>query len=374
VGLGDLGKDTEGSRPSEIKINVASYLSSARNLSLLLLVLLIVSISVSSSYLSQVTDLQVARRGLAIDHAKRSIESLADSISNDEAQQLLNKPNSLGGFFRPSDYPIGPTTSVTGIGDLTVVIEGFSASDVIAWGKVRLDVVRDRGSWIRDRGSWTSRIDLLPAVMGRIGAHSPTSDRDTLQSMLRKTASLYLKPSPDSLWDIAFRWQIDPPPGSDHDEIYRRVERAFVTREVSLPSIGVGVSASTAIWWLASGIVGLSILMRNAIRFVERDPTSARSERWLLVDESMGLERLIAELWLWSIFLSPWIVGALLLMTVSSQVIADGVSATPALALARVMGLVAIPIVGGWTASSLVAKLIRLRRQRLAMGYSLSAK
>jgi hypothetical protein len=87
----------------------------------------------------------------------------------------------------------------------------------------------------------------------------------------------------------------------------------------------------------------------------------------LVLDQGMGLERLLADVWLWSIFLSPWIVGALLLMTVSGQTIADGVSASPVHALTRMIGLVTIPLVGGWSAASLVAKFILLRHQRLSM-------
>ena len=84
--LGDDDNDDVGTRPSEIEINASSHLSSARNLSLLLLVLLVASIDVSLSHVSQVKDLIVARRELAMDHAAKEIEALADSIDDDRAE------------------------------------------------------------------------------------------------------------------------------------------------------------------------------------------------------------------------------------------------------------------------------------------------
>jgi hypothetical protein len=356
--LGDLDHDAEGSRSSAIKINVGSYLSSARNLSLLLLAFVITSIQVSSSYLSQVRDLQAARHTLAMEYAARQIDALAASIDDVRAEQLFTQWRSARRSPGGSDFPI-KSGIVEGVGEMTSIINLYRADmdNMIRVSEVRVDVV--------GRGRWTSK----QSFAGYIAIPSRTSVRDALLA-----TALKLNQSRDALSEIAFRWQIDLPADSGADLVYRRIEREFVRREVSLPSVSVGVSSSTAMWWLAIGIVGLSILIRNQVGLVVRESTFVQTEPWLVLDQSKGLERLLANTWLWSIFLSPWIVGALLLMTVSSQTIADGISAPPVHAVARVLGLVTIPFVGGWSASSLVATLILLRRQRLSIAHSLTAE
>ncbi len=246
------------------------------------------------------------------------------------------------------DFPVSRVVR-DGVGELNVVITLYRVREVRV-SEVRVDVV--------GRGRWASKQPLLGSIAFASGA--------TLRDTLREVA-LSLDRSPDSLRDIAFRWQIDLPHDSDLDLLYRRIERDFVAREVSLPSVAIGVSSSTAMWWLAIGIVGLSIVIRSRVAQVARDPGLARSEPWLMLDQTKGLEALLSGVWLWSILLSPWIAGALLLMTVSGQAVADGVSAPAIHALARVIGLVAIPVVGGWSTSSLVAKLILLRHQRISM-------
>jgi hypothetical protein len=183
--------------------------------------------------------------------------------------------------------------------------------------------------------------------------------------MLRATAQTVIRPRTE-LQDIAFRWQIDAPSEAP-DLLYRRVEREFVTREVNLPSVGFGVRSSTAMWWLAFGTLVLSIMVRHHIGLVGKFYPGMQSEPWLVLDSSKGLERVLANLWLWVIFLAPWLVGGLLIMTVNGQVIADGISDPPVPALARAAGLVAIPLVGGWVAASLVAMLMTLRRQRFSL-------
>lgn len=352
--LDELENDAENSRPSAIKINASSYLSSARNLSILLLALLVTAMHVSLSHLSQVKDLQVARRVLAMDYAVQQITSFADSIDDEQAGQLFTKWSMIEISPARSDFTIG-SVMLEGIGTLAVVITLYRV------GKIRVSEVRVDVDGPR---RWTSKQSLA----GSIAIPSQASVGDALRDI-----ALKLNPSHESLSEIAFRWQIDLPADSSPDLVYRRVEREFVRREVTVPTVSIGLSSVTAMWWLAVGIVVLSILIRNQLRLVERYSIFEGTGPWLVLDQTKGLERLLATTWLWSIFLSPWIVGALLLMTVSGQTIADSVSAPPVHALSRVLGLVIIPIVGGWSTSTLVVTLLVLRRKRISMIYSPNA-
>lgn len=353
----------QGPRPISLKesaINVGAYLSSARNLSILILVFLFACISVSSSYLSRVRDLQSARSALALGFAAGDLNHRADSMDDTDAKGLVvNWQSEQDG--KRFDFPVSERV-LDGIGTMTVSLTVYRA---YVRGAIDWVGVSDVNVSVVGPTNWTVKRSLA----GTIGLSGP-DNRDgrgakSVQEMLRATAQTVIRPRAE-LQDIAFRWQIDAPADAP-DLIYRRVEREFVTREVTLPSLGFGVGFSTAMWWLAVSTLVLSIMVRNQIGLVGKFSSGTRSEPWVVLDLSKGLERGLANLWLWAIFLAPWLVGGLLLMTVNGRVIADGISDPPVPALARVAGLVAIPLVGGWVAGSLVATLMMLRRQHYSL-------
>lgn len=59
-------------------------------------------------------------------------------------------------------------------------------------------------------------------------------------------------------------------------------------------------------------LVGLALmaLVRNRIRYVSQDPELGIGEPWLLVDSTVGLEKLLANCWLLFLVLAPWLIGA----------------------------------------------------------------
>src|SRR5437016_6323937 len=297
----------------ESAINVGAYLSSARNLSVLLLVFLLACINVSFSYLSRVEDLQSARRELALGFAAGDLNHRADSMNDSEAKGLAADWQSKRTNF---DFPVSEHV-LDGIGTMTVSLTLYRV-DRVGVSEVNADVV--------GRTNWTVKHPVAENI----------ALSGSVQEMLRATAQTVARP-PSGLRDIAFRWQIDAPTDAP-DLIYRRVEREFVTREVNLPSVGFGVKSSTAMWWLGLGTLVLSIMLRNQIGLVGKFYSGTRSDPWLVLDLSKGLERVLANFWLWAIFLPPWRVGALLIMTVNAQAIANGVSHPPVRALVCVAG------------------------------------
>lgn len=329
----------------ESAINVGAYLSSARNLSVLLLVFLFACINVSFSYLSRVKDLQSARSAFAWIVASSELLRRADSMNGGEANELASKWQTERNEAK-FDFLVGRQVR-DGIGAMTVSLKLYRVENLISVEDIHVDVV--------GRGQWTVRFVLNGAI--------PLSD--SVPEQLRTLAQIVNRLS-TGLPDIAFRWQIDAPADAP-DLIYRRVEREFITREVSLPSVGFGVRSSTAMWWLGFGTLVLLIMVRNQVGIAGRFYSSTRSEPWLVLDLSKGLERVLANLWLWAIFLAPWLVGGQLIMTVNGQVIADGISAPTVPTLVRLGGLVAIPLVGGWVAASLVARLMILRQQNYSV-------
>jgi hypothetical protein len=344
----------------ESAINVGAYLSSARNLSILLLVFLFACINVSFSYFSRVEDLQGARRALAFGLAVDDLKSRADSMDVGEAKMLSATWQSARSEER-FNLVVGQH-ALEGIGTMTVSLTLYRAYlrgfvDWVGVSDVNVDVV--------GRANWRAN-ESLAGTIGLSGPEERQSQGEkSVQELLRATAQTAIRPRTE-LQDIAFRWQVDAVADAP-DLIYRRVEREFVTREVNLPSVGLDVSSSTAMWWLAFGTLVLLIMVRSQIGFVGRVYPSGQSEPWLVLDLSKGLERVLANLWLLAILFAPWLVGGLLMMTVNAQIIADGISVPLVPALARVVGLVAIPLVGGWVAASLVARLLMLRREHYAL-------
>lgn len=359
--LGSQGQQRP--RPISLKesaINLGAYLSSARNLSVLILVFILACITVSSSYLSRVRDLQSARNALAFSFAVSDLNNCADSMNDTDAKRLVVNWQSeqVGERF---DFPVNEHV-LDGIGKMTVSLTLYRVyrHGVIDWIGVNYVNVSVVGPI-----NWTEKKSLAGTIGLSGPEHHEGRDAKSVQEMLRATAQTLIRPRA-KLQDIAFRYQINAPANAPV-LIYRRVEQEFVTREVTLPSLGFGVRLSTAMWWLAISTLVLLIMVRNQIGLVGMFYAGTRSEPWLVLDVSKGLERGVANLWLWAIFLAPWLVGGLLLMTVNGRVIADGISHPPILALARVAGLVAIPLVGAWVAASLVARLMTLRRQHFLL-------
>jgi hypothetical protein len=337
--------DVQAISLKEGTINIGAYLSSARNLSVLHLVFLLACVNVSSSYLARVRDLQSARNELALGFALDDLNRRAQSMGDSEASKLVGEwPSTSDSSF---SLPIS-AHALDGIGTMKVSLALYRADQVR---------VRDIAVAVVGGTNWTVRHSLAGSV----------AFSGSVQEMLRATAQTVSRPAAGLLRDIAFRWQIDAPAADAADQIYRRVEREFVTREVTLPSVGFGVRSSTAMWWLSFGMLVLSIMIRNQIGLVGKFYPSVQSEPWLVLDVTKGLERIFANLWLWAILLAPWLAGGLLMMTVNAQVIADGGGSSLAPALTRVAGLLAIPLVGGWVAATVVARLMTLRPQHLSL-------
>jgi len=334
-------------------LDASSHISSARNLAIIMLVLLVASFDVAFSHIQQVTELQTARRVYALNHAATKLQHLADLKDERQGKELMSSlgedpSTSMGKWKWTVDSDM-----VEGVGNVSVVLTLYRMMYKIRGLSELMVEVAGRGHWsIRQPFSGTPYLNI--------------NDVSDLQRSLKEIAQALDHPF-ESLSEIAFRWKLDVSTSTESNEykrFYRQIEREFVTREVSLPTVAIGVSSLTAMWWLAAAIVGLLILVRSRVRFALRDPTFARSEPWLILDGSVGLERYLAKAWLWLVLLCPWVVGALLLMTVSGQAIADGISQSFAFAVIRIIGLISIPIVGGWVAASLVAVMIRLRRLR----------
>ncbi len=333
-------------------LDASSHISSARNLAIIMLVLLVALFDVAFSHIKQVTDLQTARRVYALDHAATKLQHLADLKDERQGTELMSSWKKAFSSSKQEYEWTVDSDIIEGVDNPLVVLTLYPRGTVRMLSKLRVSV--------EGRAQWS----IIQSFAERI--YLNINDVSDLQKSLKKIAQALDHPF-ESLSEIAFRWKLDLEASTttnDYERFYRQIEREFVTREVSLPTVAIGVSSLTAMWWLAAAIVGLLILVRSRVRFALRDPTFARSEPWLMLDGSVGLERYLAKTWLWTVLLCPWVMGALLLMVVSGQAVADGISQSFTFAVIRIIGLISMPIVGGWVAVSLVAVMIKLRQLR----------
>jgi len=376
----DMGSTAEASVPDQVDTSpdASSYISSARQLSITLFGLLVLSFDFAFSHLGRVQDLQTTRQVFAQEHAATRLEALADTADDDVFAPVLRGwrdafKRSRAATFVEEELVVD-LTDVDGIGQISLTLVdsvsfvevGRSGFGVFPGATVFIpEMLRVE---VHGRSRWSVHADLpVPDILEVIAEDpSEVGGAPAIRELFRQYAR-ELEPSLESLADVAFRRKLQEAGDVlEPADFYRVIEREFLGREFKVPTVDVGVSPLTVMWWIALILVALLIVIRNRVRAVLRDPTFGRSEPWLVIDRTVGLEGGLANLWLWSVLLSPWLVGTLLLMTVSGETVASGLSQTHLFGFGRMLALIAIPIAGGWVAASLVAALLTLRRLRAA--------
>lgn len=149
------------------------------------------------------------------------------------------------------------------------------------------------------------------------------------------------------------------------EEMFGEVEHKLIDERVDIGALGFALRADLAPWVIGPIVVGLLALMRNNLRAVRNDREHALEEPWLVVDAGVGVERLIASLWLASIVAAPWVSGASILAAFASRVYADGSITTPLTDVTLVAVSLGVLVAGGWLALTVASDLLALRERRL---------
>jgi hypothetical protein len=151
---------------------------------------------------------------------------------------------------------------------------------------------------------------------------------------------------------------------SDITALFRAIERDSAERKVTVPGVDLAFRPDIAPWVIAVLSLGFLLMVRNQLRRVLIDRDLALDEPWIVVDSGSGLERLVAAGWLLAIWAAPWITSGCLLAVFSSQIIVDGAVTTwPKELLACGASLLLICL-GGWTSLTVTSDLLCLRRLR----------
>jgi len=168
----------------------------------------------------------------------------------------------------------------------------------------------------------------------------------------------------EGLQRIAARLGLKDTEKIDITALFRAIERDSAERKVTVPGVDLAFRPDIAPWVISVLSLGFLLMVRNQLRRVLTDGDLALDEPWIVVDSGNGLERLVAGGWLLAIWAAPWITNGCLLAVFSSQIIVDGAVTTwPKELLACGASLLLICL-GGWTSLTVTSDLLRLRRLR----------
>lgn len=328
-----------------------AFVSSARQLSLVLVVLLAVMFEISTSYFSRANQLRHARELFAIFLAADQITNVAPQIAQLDAIHSYDEPVVFSMTldrdfsFLIEIYVLGTPPSMNLIG-LRVNVSGKRD-----WGSDFITFYEDyHGNWVESAQS--RLLDL--------------GDRESIEFALEE-ASFILDDFKvlTRLTDIAFDLEIETSGITKVREIYERIEREIVLDEVTVPNIqSARMAAPSAMWFLSAFTFSLLIVVSNRVRAIFQDQELACNIPWLVLDGRVGIERVFAILWLGMILLSPWIYSAMLFGTMTSQISTQGVQPHAIVTAIRVSGLLTFMLVGAWVSASIVSMCLELRRRR----------
>ena len=281
----------------------SSYLSSARTTSVLTLLLVYVSLDQTSAFLRNAETLQQSRE--ALDRAV--VLQQVDQTQLAGATGIMEtKANHSCGFL-------------------------FDASNVPA---TRVLVTHADGRRWRADAFWC-----------RAPGRDPNEPKMALQRIVRE---LHLPLSPSA----------------ETADLFNDIEHHLTDTQVNIAPLGFTMRGDLTPWVIGPVVVGLLALIRNCTRRVLQDEEHAAGEPWLLVDEGVGLERVIAGLWIAALALAPWASGASIFGAFAWRVYADGSLTTALTDVTLLAAALTILLSGGWLGLTVTADLIALRSAR----------
>lgn len=281
-------------------MKTGSYMSSARTTSLLVVLLAYVSVDQVGSFLGNAGALQQAREALA-------------------RAYVLNQASS---------------DQVPGVTSITRDPVKHSCSSGYVDGTGVTVLRTDNRRW---------RADAFWCPSG--GLPDPAEPRATL---IRIARELYLP----------------APANADPAELFADIEHHLIDVRVNIAPLGFAMRADLTPWVIGPVVVGLLALMRNCTRRVLEDSEHALGEPWLLVDPGVGIERVVAGLWMLALVLAPWVCGSAIFASFAWRVYADG-SITTALTDVSMLAVAAtVLLTGAWLGTTVASDLIALRAER----------
>jgi hypothetical protein len=329
------------------RLSASSYLSSARMLSFVLIVFMLLAFDVARSSANRVSHLRKAR-----DIFARQIT--LEALAKQPAFQITD-----GG---PESYwtPVGqPEFSAYGKTEVCVLLSakpvtqektGLSAQYKEAEYDVKF-TVRDGRQWrslLKGERERTARGDEDPRKWAEISSAMPQDFARILR---------YVGLPVDEVFKDGGSPTIKP-------QLFATAEELLLRQPVLIPSLGLGVEANEAAWILSLSVLALLVLLRSRVDECLKRLDSGIEQPWLILDARKGVERVVAGCWLLTIGMSPWVANGSLLAQLVSENYAQGMQKTNLTIYTSTTVLLVFVAIGGWLSYTCVSALLRLRLLR----------
>lgn len=374
------------------------HLSSARQLSLALVLMLVAMLEITTSHLTRISKLDEARADYAAYLASRV--SPADREQEEFKRRVLEckPPENLYVYFDSALENVlqgrsGPKCTVSLTSHPLVVDErtvnlrlrgwfpkSEQGSDAATSTPVAIEKPAGDLSSTGERGKDPPQLEIERIIVQASGERDwraslyprKLEGRHTLDGFMdswnRVSPELWSPDESRRLRKTAFDLGLGGSPAPDTEEpkkTYDQIERLVLRTQVSVPNLqSSGVGSTTALWLLTASLVILLIVIASRLRSVLGDPDRAKGEPWLIADGRQGFERYLAMAWLILMLASPWLSAGMLAATVASQIEADGIAPRAVFSVVQALGIVGLLAVGSWTAARVVAMSVEIRRSR----------
>jgi hypothetical protein len=170
------------------------------------------------------------------------------------------------------------------------------------------------------------------------------------------------------LRDVAADFRVENLPSEgelprEYVRVYQDIE-AKAGQGVEVPGTGVQFLGIRAVWACTLFVAGLLIVMRDRVQQTLAKGATQDGDRRLAVDGRGGLERALAIGELLGLLFAPPALTAGLLLTITSQVMADG--ADTSVVSDAAVGTLALTLlcVNTWLSLTTVAQVLALRQRR----------
>lgn len=152
-----------------------------------------------------------------------------------------------------------------------------------------------------------------------------------------------------------------------------RVRKALFHRQIKVPGIDFDAFQSETALWVLSLLVCLgAIIVRSRVRLILLDPLAGHEEPWLILDAKSRIEKIIATLWIFGILIAVWVaIGSL---TVSAKnVIKSAEEINLFHSALSFVAIFVMAAAGGWASFMTVIDLLFARRVRQTLFQSISS-
>jgi hypothetical protein len=143
-----------------------------------------------------------------------------------------------------------------------------------------------------------------------------------------------------------------------------RVRKALFHRQIKVPGIDFDAFQSETALWVLSLLVCLgAIIIRSRVRLILLDPLAGHEEPWLILDAKSRIEKIIATFWIIGILIAVWVaIGSL---TVSAKSVIKSAEEINLIHTSlSFVAIITMAAAGGWASFMTVIDLLFVRRVR----------